>query len=205
MTHASYPVIVSTAGARFFREHCEILWIALPRTFKIRCIHTLHLHLPWQRSFMEENTRFPFLLLFQSRVNPGKRGGSRVSALFYERVKSREKNVAKCTFSGREKRKEESSRAESNGSSVWKCNFCTSWKAEGTDGMRVGLRIMTWHNFMEMHTARSADTTHAMQSWRGQECDRGDCIPQWRLRDRNGTRMLKSHDEFDDAANERFN
>lgn len=26
---------------------------------------------------------------------------------------------------------------------VWKCNFCTSWKAEGTDGMRVELRIMT--------------------------------------------------------------
>lgn len=80
--------------------------------------------MPWQRSFTEENTRFPFPLLSPSPVNPGKRGGSRVSALFYERVKSREKNVAKCTFrTVVKKKKKKNSRAESNGFSGMKMQF----------------------------------------------------------------------------------
>lgn len=47
-----------------------------------------------------KNTRSPFLLLFISRKSQQRVKESRIFALFYERVKSSEKNVAKCAFVG---------------------------------------------------------------------------------------------------------
>lgn len=59
----------------------------------------------------------------------------------------------------------------------WKCNFCIFWKAETTEGMCVGFRIMTqWHYVAQFH-----ENAYRMQCV--QACSATTCVVKCTIED----------------------